>query len=372
MVATIVTVVGKGNGEVGSYRGIVKGGTMQGIVVELDNEVWLLSTDQLLTPPHSLRAGSVCTSVIVESFSPIETRCHTVSQSQSSLGKFIESLAFSSRLWILVASCFRKKFAGILSEKEILGSKHKGGLVEMYASSEMPSLKHQSRPGVFMEFCKHDSCVCGCEPYMGNLNLAIPLSLFICHCEPTWMTALKLENNCRKFHDDKQYSLQLCEGRSYVQSIRKIFSSEDIGITLIGSLKNSPLSGRLQLVDATGSIDVLVPDLPSTWDANRILKVVDYSLIIEGMPGFVDSEGLLENDLFSCRTIFDFIYHWARKGELNHFVFTFTWGVRCAEIFPSYPCTGLGRRLKRFGRGPFHRLWVTINSCATEVFKVMR
>lgn len=55
----IVTVVGKGNGEVGSYRGIVKGVYMQGMVVELDNEVWLLSTDQLLTPPHSLRAGSV-------------------------------------------------------------------------------------------------------------------------------------------------------------------------------------------------------------------------------------------------------------------------------------------------------------------------
>lgn len=53
------------------------------------------------------------------------------------------------------------------------------------------------------------------------------------------MRSLKLENNCRKFHDDKQCSLQLCEGRSYVQSIRKIFSSEDIGITLIGSLKVS-------------------------------------------------------------------------------------------------------------------------------------
>lgn len=53
------------------------------------------------------------------------------------------------------------------------------------------------------------------------------------------MRALNLEGNSRKLHDDKQYSRQLCEGRSYVQSIRKIFSSEDIGITLIGSLKVS-------------------------------------------------------------------------------------------------------------------------------------
>lgn len=42
----------------------------------------------------------------------------------------------------------------------------------------------------------------------------------------------------------------------------------------VDHIQNSPLSGRLQLVDATGSIDVLVPDLPSTWDANRILKVI--------------------------------------------------------------------------------------------------
>ncbi|KAM5574673.1 CST complex subunit CTC1 [Rosa sericea] len=379
-----VTVGRKGNGEVGSYRGIVKGVYMQGMVVELDNEVWLLLTDQLLTPPHSLRAGALVsvrnahfvnprfswtrrmlilgacfrTSIIVQSFSPIETRCHIASQSQSSLGKFIESLAFSFRLWVLlVASYFRKKFAGILSEKEILGSKHKGGLVEMYASSQMPLSKHQTRPGVFMEFCKHDSCSCGCEPYIDNLTLAIPLSFFICHCEPTWMRALNLEGNSRKLHDDKQYSRQLCEGRSYVQSIRKIFSSEDIGITLIGSLKTSPSSGRLQLVDATGSIDVLVPDLPSTWDATRIIKVVDYSVIIEGMPGFVDSEGLLEYNLFSTRTIFDFV-PLARKVNLTVCVYFRLRSPLCRNLC-FYPCTGLGEDLKRFESGTFHLLWIT-------------
>ncbi|PRQ20115.1 putative CST complex subunit CTC1, plant protein [Rosa chinensis] len=379
-----VTVGRKGNGEVGTYRGIVKGVYMQGMVVELDNEVWLLLTDQLLTPPHSLRAGALVsvrnahfvnprfswtrrmlilgacfrTNVIVESFSPIETRCHIASQSQSSLGKFIESLAFSSRLWVLlVASYFRKKFAGILSEKEILGSKHKGGLVEMYASSQMPSSKHQTRAGVFMEFCKHDSCACGCEPYIDNLTLVIPLSFFISHCEPAWMRARDPEGNSRKLHDDKQYSRQLCEGRSYVQSIRKIFSSEDIGITLIGSLKTSPSSGRLQLVDATGSIDVLVPDIPSTWDATRTIKVVDYSVIIEGVPGSVDSEGLLEYDLFSTRTIFDFV-PLARKVNLTVCVYFRLRSPLCRNLC-FYPCTGLGEDLKRFESGTFHLLWIT-------------
>ncbi|XP_050378605.1 CST complex subunit CTC1 isoform X2 [Argentina anserina] len=379
-----VKVVRKGNGEVGTYRGIVRGVYMQGMLVELDNEVWLLLTDQLLTPPHSLRAGAIIsvrnahfvnprfgwtrrvlilgacfrTSVIVESFSPIETRCHIASQSQSSLGKFIESVAFSSRLWVLMVAWYlRKKFARILSEKEILGSKHKGGLVEMYASSHVSSLKHQTRPGVFMEFCKHDSCACGFEPYMDNLTLAIPLSLFICHCELTWTRALNLEGNSRQLHDDKQYNHQFCEGRSYVQSIRKIFSSEDIGITLIGSLKTSPFSGRLQLVDATGSIDVLVPDLPPTWDATKIIKVVDYSVLIDGMPGFVDSEGSLDYDLFSIRTIFDFV-PLARKANLTACAYFRLRSPLCKNLC-FYPCTGLGEDLKRFESGTFHLLLIT-------------
>ncbi|CAB4296424.1 unnamed protein product [Prunus armeniaca] len=96
-----------------------------------------------------------------------------------------------------------------------------------------------SQHGLFMELCNHDSCVCGCGPYIGNLNLVVPLSIFICHCEALWMRALQLENSCEKLHDDKKYSLQLCEGRSHVQSVRKIFSSEDMGVSLMGSLKVS-------------------------------------------------------------------------------------------------------------------------------------
>ena len=49
----------KGKGECGSYTGIVKEIYMQGMIVELDNEVWLLLTNQLLTAPHSLRVGAL-------------------------------------------------------------------------------------------------------------------------------------------------------------------------------------------------------------------------------------------------------------------------------------------------------------------------
>ena len=36
----------------------------------------------------------------------------------------------------------------------------------------------------------------------------------------------------------------------------------------------SPSSGGLQLVDATGSIDVVIPDIPSNWDLKRVYEVM--------------------------------------------------------------------------------------------------
>ncbi|XP_058221004.1 CST complex subunit CTC1-like isoform X1 [Rhododendron vialii] len=143
----------KGKGECGMYTGTVTGIYMQSMVVELDREVMLL-TDRLIALPHSLRVGAIVsmrnvhfvnpkfcwtkvlilgacyrTSIIVKSFSPFETGCCLSSQSQSLLGKFINSLSFSVKLWVLLlVSSFRKKFAGILNEKEILGSNNSKGV----------------------------------------------------------------------------------------------------------------------------------------------------------------------------------------------------------------------------------------------------
>lgn len=49
----------EGQGECGSYTGVVKGVYLQGMIVELDNEVWLLLTNHLLKAPHSLRVGAL-------------------------------------------------------------------------------------------------------------------------------------------------------------------------------------------------------------------------------------------------------------------------------------------------------------------------
>ncbi|GAU16875.1 hypothetical protein TSUD_368240, partial [Trifolium subterraneum] len=87
-----------GKGECGCYTGLIRGVHMKGMALELDNDVWLLLTDQLHTMIHGLRVGSIIsvrnvhfvdpkfswtkvvilgacvkTSIIVESFSPLET-----------------------------------------------------------------------------------------------------------------------------------------------------------------------------------------------------------------------------------------------------------------------------------------------------------
>ncbi|KAJ6335161.1 hypothetical protein OIU78_011909 [Salix suchowensis] len=308
----------RGNGECGVYTGVVRGVYMQGMVVELDKEVWLLLTDQQVTAPHSLREGAIIsarnvhfvnpkfswtkmlvlgacfkTSITVESFSPLETGCHMVAQSQNQLGKFIESLTFSARLWtLLVISCFRKKFTGILSEKEILGSKHKEGLVQMFARSHLPASIFRARLGVLSELCRHESCGCGSEPYHGNLKLVAPISILLSHCENMWTRMVS--KDCHASQEKPPFNFPSHEMMSYCLPSRRSFSSEDIGILLLGSLKISPSSGRLQLVDATGSIDVLIPDLPSTWRTTNIYEVVDYSLIMEGMPKSCGSSGIAQ------------------------------------------------------------------------------
>jgi hypothetical protein len=53
----------KGKGECGCYTGVISGVHMKGMVLELDNDVWLLLTDQLHTMIHGLRVGSIVSEV---------------------------------------------------------------------------------------------------------------------------------------------------------------------------------------------------------------------------------------------------------------------------------------------------------------------
>ncbi|KAL3655225.1 hypothetical protein CASFOL_001011 [Castilleja foliolosa] len=320
----------RGKGECGSYTGVITGSYMQGMVVELDQDVMLLLTDQHLTAPHSFRVGAIVTmnnahfvnprfqwgkmlilgaccrtSVYVESFSPLETGCHLKSYSQSLLQKFIGSLPFSARLWaLLVVSCFRKKFHGILSEKEILGSKHKEGLAQKYASSHLPLSDFQCREGVMLEFCKHEFFCGAKEAHCGHLRLVLPIANLISYCEASWKEIFKKPKTFSNFvgctTPEKPLS---CGGRTYLQSVRRVLQTEEIGVIVLGKLKFSLSSGRLQLVDSTGEVDVML-DLPETWDFDRIFEAKGFRLIMECTPPkLVDLDSTIYQPL-SCRNIF--------------------------------------------------------------------
>ncbi|KAI3933792.1 hypothetical protein MKW92_038034 [Papaver armeniacum] len=377
----------KKSGDSGAYSGTVTGVYMEGMVVELDDKVWILITDRLLAPPHSLRIGvmisvinvhfvrpkfswtrmlllGTCykTSIKVKSFSLMETPCHIQSQMQSLLDKFIESLVFSARFWLLLMiSCFKKNISAFVSEKEILGSKNKIGMVQMYATSILPLYAFRSRCGVFTEFCKHNMCGCVNEQYCSSLKLAVPITNFVSHCGRLWVNMLlEIQNGSNVVERKNCSSLLSCEGKSYCRILRRIMSSEGTGIVLIGSLQISPFSGRLQLVDATGSIDVVIPDFPSNCDVRSIYEVRTYSIVLEGLPAEVDDLGFSKSKPFSWRDIF---HHVQVEREIKpaaiylHFCMTDT---TCLNETLNHPFkTGSFDNHMEIQNGLFHLVLVT-------------
>ncbi|XP_052733729.1 CST complex subunit CTC1 isoform X3 [Vigna angularis] len=322
----------KGKGECGSYIGVVKGAYMQGMVLELDHDVWLLLTDQLHTSMHGLRVGSILsvrnvhivnphfswtkiiilgacikTSIIVQSFSP----CQTVV--------------------LLLVSSFRKKFDGILSDKEILGSKHKEGLVQMYASSLFPWSIFQTQ--------------------------VIPISIFICHCIHTLLRIMKSENHCKLLPIGNQFSILSREARYNGRSLRRIIQSEDVGVVLLGYLKVDPSTRRLHLVDATGGVDIVIPDLPLTWNPNEIYEVTEYEVFMDKIDEPVDQIERLGSESLSCRTIFNCS---KAKRELStpFFVCCHWKNVKCRNI-PLYSCINSKNESETLEPGSYHMLRVS-------------
>ncbi|KAL5705406.1 hypothetical protein ACHQM5_023712 [Ranunculus cassubicifolius] len=355
----------KGMGESGAYTGSVTGIYMQGMVVELDNKVWLVITDQILAPPHPIRVGAlisvrnvhfVCpkfswtktlllgacfkTNIKVKSFSPLESQCHIRLQTQSMLSKFIESLVFSARFWLLlIVSSFKRIFAGILSEKEILGSKHTEGLAQMYAKLYLPSSVFRPR--------------------------VVTISVFISHCEGMWLNVIL---QLGKDSQGSKKNFFWCEGKSYQRLIRKIISSEDFGVVLMGTLQISPSSGHLQLVDASGSIDVVIPDFPSNYDANNLYEVMDYSVVIEGLPEEDDTLVKYENETFSCRNILHRVPSTRGRKPTSVYAHFYLRNTNCLNACLRVPRMDWNDNIIDIKGGLFHLLLVTHNFPTTEKF----
>ncbi|XP_073138546.1 uncharacterized protein [Henckelia pumila] len=135
----------------------------------------------------------------------------------------------------------------------------------------------------------------------------LPIGHLICYCEASWKKILCDWNNsadsCGSICSKKIVS---CCGRFYAQSIRKVIHTEDVGVLVVGTLKISLSSGILQLVDATGGMDVVldVPVLSVVWEIGRILEAKDFTIIIEGKPEKLVGLDLHPEQSLSCRSIF--------------------------------------------------------------------
>ncbi|KAI3522092.1 hypothetical protein L1887_11571 [Cichorium endivia] len=225
-----------------AYTGSITGVYMQGMVIELDQKVLLLLTDHQLLMPHSLRLGATVTvrnfhledpkfawtkvkilgscyktSIHVNIFSPFECGCYQPLESRSLLRKFIESLAFSARLWVLlVVSSLKKKFSGVLSEMEILGSKH-----------------------------------------------VVPISNLISQCEDIFIK--RLYKSQKDSDMNPKYSNVLCGGKSHDQPIRTILKSKDMNVVLLGTLKFSGDNGVI-----SNNLSVYAEAMVFPW--NLVLK----------------------------------------------------------------------------------------------------
>ncbi|CAH9054208.1 unnamed protein product [Cuscuta europaea] len=346
----------RGNGKCGSYNGIVTAIYMQGMIVELDQEVMLLLTNRDIIVPHSLRVGAIVslrnvhfvnpkfswakflilgscikTSVSVKSFSLLETGAYTRPRHQSLFRKFIDSLTFVARLWaLLVIATFRRKFTGILSTKEIIGSKNKKGLAQLYATSRLPKSVFLSQHGPFWAFCKHDTCACSSEVNYFQPSLVVPFSNLVYYCESIWIEVLLDQERVNIMGPKDQYKSISCGIIDYMQFIKRIVHSDEIGISLVGNLKISESSGRLQLVDATGTIEI-TPNFSMNWNFQSIYEVKRFTLAMQGLPEKMDNFYLPRDEPFSCRSIFTsgpqmqkinislhFSYNVADKESIKH------------------------------------------------------
>ncbi|KAF7058624.1 hypothetical protein CFC21_065639, partial [Triticum aestivum] len=337
----------------GVYTGVVSGIYMQGMLVELDETAWLLIDDNRLVPSHSLRVGAVIsvkkfrvvrlnfawttvvllgtcskTSITINAFSVVDSKCHTRAENDGLLGKSVNFLELPGKFWmLLLISCFKQKFK-LDSKKEIWGSKNKQGLVHTYAAKVPSSKDFKPQHDFLMKFCNHDCGGSSTGSKLEACKLAIPFANFICKVESLWISMmLRFWNDTEELGKNLGSNQFLCGGVSHPGTSRRIISTGDLGLVLVGCMKMSSLPLRLQLVDDTGCIDVIIPDLPPNVCMNGIYEINDCKLVLEGPVAYLDHYGVA--DPLSCKAVFQqlsyrkrvhhlkiyLIVHWS---ELNH------------------------------------------------------
>uniref|UniRef100_J3MX25 CST complex subunit CTC1 n=1 Tax=Oryza brachyantha TaxID=4533 RepID=J3MX25_ORYBR len=166
----------------------------------------------------------------------------------------------------------------------------------------------------FMKFCNHNCCSPSRELHLETFKMVIPFANFICKCESFWiLMMLKIWNDTEEMDKNQMVHPFLCDGIAYPGTTKRIISSSDLGAVLVGRIKRSSLPGTLQLVDATGCIDVIIPDLPPNVCVDGIYEITDYKVALEGPMAYLDPYDIA--DPLSCKATFQ---HLSFRKRLNH------------------------------------------------------
>ncbi|RZB98494.1 CST complex subunit CTC1 [Glycine soja] len=164
--------------------------------------------------------------------------------------------------------------------------------------------------------------------------------------------------NANKLFDDAIFNLW-----TWLRNFEKGFTihfnqwSSNIRQVFSLTIQIDPSTRRLQLVDATGGIDILIPDLPLTWNPNEIYEVTDFDVVVDSIGELVDQIELLGSESLSCRTIFNCT---KAEGELSTSIFVYChWkNAKCKNI-PLYSCINSKNETETLEPGSYHLLRVS-------------
>ncbi|KAL3692109.1 hypothetical protein R1sor_005760 [Riccia sorocarpa] len=299
-----------------SYAGFVTEVLFQGILVELDKRVWLLLSEQGQSRVYGLRIGAMLgvrevhavtistplekalllgaclrSHVSVLRFSPQHSPPLRPLHTSSMLLRYLQKVSFSSAFWILsLIGSFRQKFRGIYSDKEIVGSKKNPGIILKFVQKVLSPDETLERPDYLKEFFEHHhrSCSGGTAGHVA-LSTVLPFSSLT---EAT-IKCSKLRTKPTRTDYCTDYPRWL-RGRRLLSSLDNsatswkfpcsVLCSEELGVTLLGCLQVGQESGQLELMDATGSICVVVPDLSSSTQVSGTYMVSKFTLVMKELP----------------------------------------------------------------------------------------
>uniref|UniRef100_A0ACD5YIF9 Uncharacterized protein n=1 Tax=Avena sativa TaxID=4498 RepID=A0ACD5YIF9_AVESA len=154
-----------------------------------------------------------------------------------------------------------------------------------------------------MKFCNHNCDNSSTGSNLEACKLVIPFANFISKCESLWISImLKCWNGMEGVGKNQGLNKFLCGGLSYPGTTKRIISTGDLGFVLVGSMKMSSVPRRLQLVDDTGCIDIIIPDLPPNLCLDGMYEINDCKLALEGPVAYLDHYGVA--DPLSCKAVF--------------------------------------------------------------------